>query len=553
MTAMRRAAGREAARAACRLGVLVGVGLLLAASSAGAATRTVVFDYNGTDGTDGSPQTWTVPEGVTEATFELLGAAGGAASGGAFPPHPPGGRGAGLVARVALTPGEVLTIVVGGAAPGLGDRRGGYNGGGGSTAEVNLPNIPGGGGGATDVRRGGALLTDRVLVAGGGGGGGGHGFGDGPSGSGGPLGGPGGDSGSPGQPGADLSAAITGGGGGGAGSATAGGAAGQAGSGEVPGAAGMPGAFGTGGSVSDLLASGGGGGGGWYGGGAGGTGATAFASLRGAGAGGGGGGSSHVDPATATLVSLDEGANDGHGRVTITYEVPDPPRQDAPPQPPSPAPPPPPAPATADPPRTSRAPARLTVRQAHIDPHQRRLELTATIDDRATGTITIELHAAGRRHRLTTQVRNGLIRVATRIPRLQAAARTGIVTITYPGNEHTRPHQLRLRIAPRPARLAITHATLHDGHLHVRGTIDRTARGIVHIRVHHANGEQTETIALRAPIRNGRWTIDHHLTPDQAARIATRTSPVDLEASYTGHLQTRLRGQTHTRELLSTP
>ena len=103
----------------------------------------------------GSFQSWTVPSGVTIASFQVVGASGG--GGGA-------GRGGFAKGDISVTPGEVLTMVVGGrgSANGLAGFNGGGSGGGADA---------GGGGGASDVRRGGL----KLLVAGGGGGQGGTG------------------------------------------------------------------------------------------------------------------------------------------------------------------------------------------------------------------------------------------------------------------------------------------------------------------------------------------------------------------------------------------
>jgi hypothetical protein len=464
---------------------------------------------------------------------------------------------------MSLTPGEVLTIMVGGAAPGLGRTFGGFNGGGGAGLYGGTHDLAGGGGGATDVRRGGQGLSDRVLVAGGGGGGGSHNDGFGPSGG---WGGGGGDSGSAGQDGALSLTGDTGGSGGGPGGPTAGGAAGAPGTlvspPGIPGSAGQAGSFGTGGNpVDGFQTMSGGGGGGWYGGGSGGTGAFATPVRSGAGSGGGGGGSSHVDPARATLISLTEGANAGHGRVVITYEVPDPPGADEPPQqqePPrrqsprqdEPAQPPSPAPAT---PRPAPHPAGLAVRRARIDRARRLLDLDATISDRASGTVTVDLHAARRHHRRTAPIRNGRIRLTTRIPHAQAALGTGILTITYPGDETTRPQRIRLRVALRPARLTVTHATLEDGHLRIQGTIDPAARGVVHLRLHHTTADRLQTLTHRAPITSGTWTLDTHLAPEHATQIANRTSTVDLDITYTGHMPKAIRGEATSLQVLPLP
>ena len=120
----------------------------------------VTFSYNGTNGSDGSAQTYTVPSGVFSLSVVAFGAKG---RDGCLSLWRPRGQG--------RSPFD------GDPRPDADDhgRRdsqtpsGGYNGGGsgiGSTAFRG-----GGGGGATDIRLNGNDLTNRVIVAGGGGGG----------------------------------------------------------------------------------------------------------------------------------------------------------------------------------------------------------------------------------------------------------------------------------------------------------------------------------------------------------------------------------------------
>jgi len=123
----------------------------------------------------GNAQYWTVPDGVSQATFDVYGAQGGSAGGAV------GGRGGEASATIAVTPGETLQVNVGGrGGAGLGGTgaAGGFNGGagGGNGSDGG----GGGGGGASDVRSGAFGLANRIIVGGGsygGGGGGGSGFG----------------------------------------------------------------------------------------------------------------------------------------------------------------------------------------------------------------------------------------------------------------------------------------------------------------------------------------------------------------------------------------
>lgn len=220
----------------------------------------------------GAPQTYRVPAGITSIQVVAIGARGGDFFG------TPGGQGARVGATLSVTPGEMLTICVGGPGTDNAGGAGGYNGGGNGTDAAS-------GGGATDLRRGSATLADRLLVAGGGGGAGGANW-------------VGGASGQTGQDGGG-SDAVRGRGA----TQTAGGAGGNDGSGANgedgalgQGGAGFAGAFSAGGP------GGGGGGGGYYGGGGGVRRYTVFPGGTNTIVGAGGGGSSYASPG-ATGVS----------------------------------------------------------------------------------------------------------------------------------------------------------------------------------------------------------------------------------------------------------
>ena len=79
---------------------LLGLLLLLSASHRLWA-QTVTFNYTG------SVQSYTVPPGVSNVTIDASGAQGGGSNGGA------GGLGAQMTGTFAVTPGEVLSVVVG--------------------------------------------------------------------------------------------------------------------------------------------------------------------------------------------------------------------------------------------------------------------------------------------------------------------------------------------------------------------------------------------------------------------------------------------------------
>ena len=106
----------------------------------------------------GADQTFTVPAGVTRVEVKLWGAGGGSYSAG--PPGGPGGAGAFVRANLAVTPGEVLTVIAGAASPDDAITRGIVYGGGGEGGYFGAD-----GGGRSAIRRG----TSELVTAGGGG------------------------------------------------------------------------------------------------------------------------------------------------------------------------------------------------------------------------------------------------------------------------------------------------------------------------------------------------------------------------------------------------
>jgi hypothetical protein len=303
-------------------GLLVGAGSALAqdtpscgAPAVSGGTATVTCAYTG------AAQYWTVPGGVTQATFTLYGAKGGA---GGYSGSGSGGLGAEVSAAFPVTSGTVLRVNVGQA---------GSSGGGGTFGGGGAGNYAAGsGGGASDIispaSDGSYPFGNALLVAGGGGGGAPAGNGAVPDVHPGANGGTAGSPGATGSTATGTNSTLGGGGGGGAGTATASGSGGAKGSltgsglcqgdsGEA-GKSGTAGSQGAGGSGGDY--GGGGGGGGYYGGGGGGGAATDGCGDEG-GPGSGGGGSSYTGGVSGATVQDDVAAPSGapDGEVIISY------------------------------------------------------------------------------------------------------------------------------------------------------------------------------------------------------------------------------------------
>lgn len=251
------------------------------------------FDYTG------AVQEFTVPENVTEITFEVAGSkSGDGSSVNGF-----GGSGSKVFGTCSVLPGAVYDVYVGGVNVGM---SAGWPDGG---AGDNSPGDSGfGGGGSTRVIPDGGSLLSALVVAGAGGGGGaaftgwaqagGHGgFLDGVSGA---LGAPNGGV-SPGGGSSQFS-----GGTGGTG-ASANGGNGSFGQGGVGGNATLGTHFPPGG-----------GGGGWYGGGGGGVNAVGAGNC-----GGGGGGSGWVDYTQVYDLTYEDGTNNAAGYVIFSWSLPE--------------------------------------------------------------------------------------------------------------------------------------------------------------------------------------------------------------------------------------
>ena len=282
--------------------VALSTGVTALATSGGAGAQAVEESFEFT----GAAEDFAVPADVCSITVVAVGARGGDS----FEDNQPGfgAPGGSATATMPVTPGETLTVVVGGAgetpvdtdatddergaqvvpAAGTQGNAGGFNGGGDGG---DGPNPGGGGGGLTELQRAGVA----VVIAGGGGGAGGY-----------QTAGDGGAGGESGEDGGDASSGAGGGASGGNG-----GGGGQANIGDD----GDPSVGTQGGDGDDGVDAGGGGAGGATGGGGG-----ASNEDFGLSGGGGGGGGSSLGPAGTVFATGVDGAADGNGVLTLSWE-----------------------------------------------------------------------------------------------------------------------------------------------------------------------------------------------------------------------------------------
>ena len=202
-----------------------------------------------------------------------------------------------------------------------------------------------------------------------------------------------------------------------------------------------------------------------------------------------------------------------------------------------------------------RHPSKLEIRRADVERSDRLLDVLAPITARASGNVAVEFHAAGRRERFDAPVdgANRRIRFRQPIPPSQARLGTGIITISYPGDEDTRPQELRLRAANGRARLDLDRPTLQDGRLRAKGTVTSRATGVVRVSISYVHAGRAFTVERKARIADGRWSLDAPLPDADRARIAARTGTVHSTTAFTGHFEKRIRGEAQSFQVLGAP
>ena len=222
-----------------------------------------------------------------------------------------------------------------------------------------------------------------------------------------------------------------------------------------------------------------------------------------------------------------------------------------------------PAPAPASPSTTTSGgpttdalfPAKLEVVRSGVLRERGVLDVLAPITTRASGKVDVDFHAAGRHTRFAAAIdpRRGYVRFQRKLPRGQAGSATGILTLTYRGNESTRCQEVLLRAAPRRAGLDLDRPTLRDGRLRALGTISRRARGVVRVQLSWSTEGQDRSVEVSARIRDGRWTFDDALPTGVAQDIARRDGTVHSYTLFTGYRPAGMRGEMRAYEVLGAP
>jgi hypothetical protein len=192
--------------------------------------------------------------------------------------------------------------------------------------------------------------------------------------------------------------------------------------------------------------------------------------------------------------------------------------------------------------QTAQVPAKLAVKRAVVK--DGRLDVRAAITSLAKGNVNIRYRAAGTTTTFATQIDDGRVSISKLLPLAQRRRRTGIVTLTYPGSDGVRFDRVRLRAAPRKARLRLASAAIDDlGALLVSGTISARARGTVRLRLEYTEQGGIFEVFARAAIVDGRWSVEAAL-PRPAAAIGGQ-----LSIQFTGYALRKIRGEQISRHL----
>lgn len=163
-------------------------------------------------------------------------------------------------------------------------------------------------------------------------------------------------------------------------------------------------------------------------------------------------------------------------------------------------------------PRRPRAPvmARVSAKTAAGGP----LEIRVDLGPKVSGQVRFTYVAAGATRHFTRQLTRGQVLTSVRLFGGQARIGSGLLRVSFSGDDHTTSWSGSLRASRNPARVRATTVSLTGRRLTVAGTIDRRAGGYVTVKLTKPGVNKTATVPFRAPIRSGRWRLTRRVAAD---------------------------------------
>ncbi len=197
-------------------------------------------------------------------------------------------------------------------------------------------------------------------------------------------------------------------------------------------------------------------------------------------------------------------------------------------------------------------PAKLRMSRARVLREDRRLDVLAPITSRARGgDVAVTYQGDGRTDTFDEEVTDSSteldhVRFREPITRGQAELGTGIVNLSYLGDEDTRPEFVRLRAASRRAELDVEEVSLIGDRLSATGSVTSRAEGIVRLRYSYVAPDGSPQVhEARAEIGDdGDWELEDDQVPAQLAQCGGY-----LSIQFTGYFERRIRGEQLAYEL----
>jgi hypothetical protein len=185
------------------------------------------------------------------------------------------------------------------------------------------------------------------------------------------------------------------------------------------------------------------------------------------------------------------------------------------------------------------------VGRARVLREDRELDVFAPLTARALGEeVDVAFRAAGRTERFKVEVTSGdaafdRVRFRERIPRAQADLGTGILTLSFAGNDVTRPQEVRLRAARNRADLEVEEISLQGDRLSASGEIASRARGVVRLELSYLDVQgRAQVFGTNVAIDDGDWSVDDVQVPPEIASNGAYVSVL-----FTGYFERRIRGE----------